>query len=144
MFTDIDYTETDWRIESDAREIAELDRDRRDMEDVLIESTPRETRGQLVRASEFVSTLGWCDGSGFFEEQIDVDQFRGIVCMGCPACEEEPRTGPIGVMSHESYIESLNRGGPVEAPAPETINFGVEMSTSQMIRAHFHRRGKVA
>ena len=91
-FFDTRYSETDWRRDSDIEDVARLAQEERDLAEWTMESTPRETAGELRSAGEYVSTLGWCDGSGYFEEQIDVDQTRGILCGGCPACEEEQKT----------------------------------------------------
>ena len=86
------YDELDWRVAADEREAAELARDQCDMEELLMESTPRETEGELQRTSVYLEKSGWCDGSGFFEEVISEDQTRAVRCDGCPACEEEQKT----------------------------------------------------
>lgn len=33
--------------------------------------------------------FGCCDGSGYFEQYVDVDQTWATPCPGCPECDEE-------------------------------------------------------
>jgi len=118
MYFDIDnrYSESDWRADAVYRETQELARDRRDMEELTIESTPRETAGKLLRVGDYLSTAGWCDGSGFNEEYFDVDQTRAIRCSGCPACEEEQRTwAPIDEYTAGPAVEFCN-DSPITIP----------------------------
>jgi hypothetical protein len=45
-----DYDESDYQMDEAAREVAEVSWEAMNMEDVTIESTPRETKGELIRA----------------------------------------------------------------------------------------------
>jgi hypothetical protein len=86
------YDEASWRDDANARDLAELRREEAEMGDVEIESTPRSTGGVFVRADEYLCKDAWCDSSGMFEDRIDVDQTRAVLCPGCPNCEAERKT----------------------------------------------------
>jgi hypothetical protein len=109
FFFKSDYTESDWRRDADARELAERAIEARDLADYTVESTPRQTLGKLAR-------IGCCDGSGFFEQYIGVDQTRATECPGCPACVEEPWA--VGSAGLESEIERSIRRAPVMGNRP--------------------------
>lgn len=81
-FNETRYDESDHDRDSYAREVADIARDERDMEDVLIESTPRETNGKLVKC---------CDNPALYklhkclERDLDTGAFTEdwYECGGC-------------------------------------------------------------
>lgn len=87
---DNDYTEANWRHEADARELAELDRDRRDM---------RETPMPPIQMRLNLTEEKCCDNPGNFTLQasFDLDPDTGYWsdsfyrCGGCGnlICEED-------------------------------------------------------
>lgn len=87
-FTDIDYTESNWRNDEAAYDRTERAREFRHMQDWQVDDVQllAEARKEATEQYQWPIT---CDGSGILsEEQIDVDQTRVIVCQGCPACQE--------------------------------------------------------
>jgi hypothetical protein len=93
------YTESDWRQDCDARETAELKWEAQQMEDYTIESTPRETQGQLRRAIPKPPLRSCCDVPENFvchpsiERDLHTGYFEGdyFECQECGSriCEED-------------------------------------------------------
>lgn len=106
-FTDHRYDEQDFQRDSAAFEVAEMAREERDMQDILIENTPRETQGKLVKC---------CDNPAMFTlvECLERDPHTGVFTEDFYECVCGSRIGSEDFSMLCSWASEQSTWAPID------------------------------